>query len=236
MSKSTSPCAASDWLLAIAASGQRGSVALFCGDELREELALAEDLRHAQLLLPAIADCLTRAGLAAKDLSAIAVDIGPGSYTGSRIGVMAARCLAYASASRLIAVSSLAALAWEARPKAPTILAVQDARRGEVYAAVYEVASEMPQPIVADCALTPEEATALPLPPGSAVVGGALAKYSSIFQRCAAAGFRLLPDNTSPRARVVGDLARRKLRIGDLADPLRLQPVYPRRDNAPSEQ
>ena len=154
---------AGEWLLAIATSGRRGSVALFRGGQLQREMMLAEETRHAQLLLPAISACLAGAGLAASDLAAIAVDIGPGSYTGTRIGVMAACCLAYATGCRLAAISGLAALAWEARQTAPIIMVVQDARRDEVYAAVYEVEGEMMRPVVADCALIPDEAASLPL-------------------------------------------------------------------------
>lgn len=92
---------------------------------------------HARELMPAIAQCMDRAGLAWRELEAVAVGVGPGPFTGLRIGVTTARALGSAHDLELRPVSSLAALAAGSDGSSP-ILATIDARRGEVFAALYE--------------------------------------------------------------------------------------------------
>jgi tRNA threonylcarbamoyladenosine biosynthesis protein TsaB len=106
--------------------------------------ALSARPAHARELMPAVADVMERAGLEYRDLQAIAVGVGPGTFTGLRIGVATARALASANGLELRPVSSLAALAagieaeGEAVAGVPSLLAVIDAKRGEVFAAEYE--------------------------------------------------------------------------------------------------
>ena len=87
---------------------------------------------HASELMPAVAEVMDRAGLGWDDLEAIAVGVGPGAFTGLRIGVTTARALAHAAGLPLRPVSSLAALA--AGIDADERLAVIDAKRGELFA------------------------------------------------------------------------------------------------------
>ncbi len=91
---------------------------------------------HASELMPAVADVMGRAGVGWRDLDAIAVGVGPGTFTGLRIGIATARALAGGNGLPLRPVSSLAALA--AGIEAPLQLALIDARRGEVFGALYE--------------------------------------------------------------------------------------------------
>ena len=91
---------------------------------------------HAAELLPAVADAMGRAGVVWGDLDAIAVGVGPGSFTGLRIGIATARALASANDLPLRPVSSLAALA--AGIDAPLRLPLIDARRGELFGALFE--------------------------------------------------------------------------------------------------
>jgi len=100
---------------------------------------LAERPGHATELMPAIADCVSRSGLGWSELDAVAIGVGPGPFTGLRIGVTTARAIAQASGTQLRPVSSLAALAAGAAADADgaSVLAVIDARRGEAFAALY---------------------------------------------------------------------------------------------------
>jgi tRNA threonylcarbamoyladenosine biosynthesis protein TsaB len=111
--------------------------------------ALTAPPAHARELLPAVGEAMRRAGLDFGDLEAIAVGVGPGSFTGLRIGVATARALAGANGLPLKPVSSLAALAAgiaEHDPSPggprPAILPVIDAKRGEVFAALYRSPGE----------------------------------------------------------------------------------------------
>jgi tRNA threonylcarbamoyladenosine biosynthesis protein TsaB len=91
---------------------------------------------HASELMPAVADVMSRAEVGWADLDAIAVGVGPGMFTGLRIGIATARALARAASLPLRPVSSLAALA--AGIEAPLRLPLIDARRGEVFGAMYD--------------------------------------------------------------------------------------------------
>jgi tRNA threonylcarbamoyladenosine biosynthesis protein TsaB len=97
---------------------------------------LARPPAHASELMPAVAGAMERAGVGWDDLRAIAVGVGPGTFTGLRIGIVTARALATAGGLPLRRVSSLAALA--AGIDAPVRLPLIDARRGEVFAALYD--------------------------------------------------------------------------------------------------
>jgi tRNA threonylcarbamoyladenosine biosynthesis protein TsaB len=102
---------------------------------------------HASELMPAVAEAMKRAGADWGDLDAIAVGVGPGTFTGLRIGIATARALATAAGLPLRRVSSLAALA--AGIEAPVKLPLIDARRGEVFAALFDGGGELWQPFVA---------------------------------------------------------------------------------------
>lgn len=102
---------------------------------------------HAGELMPAVADAMERAGADFGDLDAIAVGVGPGTFTGLRIGVATARALATAAGLPLRRVSSLAALA--AGIDAPLRLPLIDARRGELFAALFEDGREVWGPFAA---------------------------------------------------------------------------------------
>jgi tRNA threonylcarbamoyladenosine biosynthesis protein TsaB len=102
---------------------------------------------HAADLLPAVAEAMGRAGAGWGDLHAIAVGVGPGTFTGLRIGIATARALASANGLPLRRVSSLAALA--AGIGAPLRLPLIDARRGELFGALYEGGTQLWPPFAA---------------------------------------------------------------------------------------
>jgi tRNA threonylcarbamoyladenosine biosynthesis protein TsaB len=106
---------------------------------------------HSSELMPAVADAMEQAGVGWGDLEAIAVGVGPGAFTGLRIGIATARALATASDLPLRRVSSLAALA--AGLDAPCALPLIDARRGELFAALFEGGEQLWPPFAA----APEE-------------------------------------------------------------------------------
>jgi tRNA threonylcarbamoyladenosine biosynthesis protein TsaB len=130
------------------------TVAIARGDaepvEARHDPEPGERPGHATQLLPLIAEVMERAGVAWDDVDRLAVGIGPGSFTGLRIGLATARSLAQSRRLPLVGVSSLAALAY---PHAGArVAAVIDARRGEVFAARWEDARQT----LAQAAFTPD--------------------------------------------------------------------------------
>jgi len=122
-------------LVAIDTAFEACSVAVAAGDGapvLRTEIV---DRAHAERLMPMIKDAMGAAGLAFADLDRIAVTVGPGSFTGLRIGIAAARGLALVTGAEAVGIGTLAVHAEEARGElgAGPILAVLAAGRGEVY-------------------------------------------------------------------------------------------------------
>ena len=133
----------------------------------------------SEALMPLVARVLERAGLAPRDLDAVAVGAGPGSFTGLRIGMATAKGIAFAAGIPLWAVSSLAALALGAvrRGATGTILPVLDARRGEIYVGTFrdDLTPLAPEAVLAPSAVKSRAVSyTAPL-----LVGDALATYAS---------------------------------------------------------
>ncbi len=129
-------------LLAIETSGDVCGLALADGETVLYHAALAVPRSHGAHLAPMIAEALDRAGAAPGDVRAVAVSAGPGSYTGLRIGVSTAKGLCVASGAALVAVPTLTAVAWAARPwveRGTVVVAALPSRRGEVYAGVVDI-------------------------------------------------------------------------------------------------
>lgn len=109
-----------------------------------------EGYSHAERLHVFIEESIAAAGISYSDLAAIAVSQGPGSYTGLRIGVSAAKGLCYALGIPLIAVDTLKALAAQAKVESGLIVPMLDARRMEVYSAVFSSNLESKRAILAE--------------------------------------------------------------------------------------
>jgi tRNA threonylcarbamoyladenosine biosynthesis protein TsaB len=171
--------------------------------ELRHEPAPGERPGHARQLLPLAQRALDAVGATFDDVTRIGVGVGPGTFTGLRIGVATARALAQSTGAPLAAVSTLDALAEAAGGERP-VLAVLDARRGEAFAAAYVGSERVAGPV----AIAPEElvafaeqaAPAAPAAPGAAVAPAASAPWLAVGD--GAVRFR---DRLVPAADVPGD-------------------------------
>ena len=124
-------------LLGIDTATPAVTVALHDGTQVLAEATSVDKHRHAELLAPAIERVLTNAGVARADLTAIAVGVGPGPFTGLRVGVVTARVLGAALGVPVHGVCSLDIIAAAANPGAEFLVAT-DARRRELYWASYD--------------------------------------------------------------------------------------------------
>jgi tRNA threonylcarbamoyladenosine biosynthesis protein TsaB len=97
----------------------------------------ARGRRHAETLVPAIQFLCTQARIELSEVGAIAVDVGPGLFTGLRVGVATAKAMASSLRVPMVGVSSLDLLAFQVRRTSRRIISVVDARRGEVFYAFY---------------------------------------------------------------------------------------------------
>ncbi|MEK5233607.1 tRNA (adenosine(37)-N6)-threonylcarbamoyltransferase complex dimerization subunit type 1 TsaB [Lysinibacillus sp. FSL K6-0232] len=114
------------------------SIAVVKDGKVVAEMVQNIKLTHSAGAMPAIEEVLTRIGLKPSDLDAIAVSEGPGSYTGVRIGVTLAKTLAWTLQKPLVGISSLKILAANAALYNGLICPIFDARRGNVYTAIYQ--------------------------------------------------------------------------------------------------
>ncbi len=124
-------------LLAIETASPDVSVALHDGDRVIASLSLSIGSRHAEALLPAIEHLLTQCKLLMSDMTHIAVDRGPGLFTGLRVGLATVRALAFSLNVPVVGVSSLATLASAHCREGETVVTALDARRKEIYVAAY---------------------------------------------------------------------------------------------------
>ena len=125
-------------ILAIETTGSVSSVALICPGKTIAEFSINSGLTHSQTLMPMLDHTLTAANFNKADIDAIAVSSGPGSFTGLRIGAAAAKGLAFALGLKIVPVSTLDALAYNVFTWEGIVVPIMDARRSQVYTAVYD--------------------------------------------------------------------------------------------------
>ena len=117
-------------------------------------------LTHSRTLLPMVEDMLKNSELQLKDMDAIAVAAGPGSFTGLRIGISAVKGLAWAADKPCIGVSTLEAMAWPLSHLTGIIVCAMDARRQQIYNAVFRAENGVLTRLREDRAISLEEAAA----------------------------------------------------------------------------
>ena len=122
-------------LLALDTSTNRALVVLARRDGRVFEAPADASARHGRGLVPAVRDLLRAAGLALTDLDGLAVGLGPGSFTGLRVGVMAAKMLGYATGKPVVGLDSLEILARAAGPEVVRVAVAADAQRGDLFTA-----------------------------------------------------------------------------------------------------
>lgn len=124
-------------VLGVETSTSRSSIALVDGDQVIASASLGIDRRHGEFIAPAIDFCLRQAGATAARLTGVAVGLGPGLYTGLRVGIATAQTIAMACRLPAVGLSGLDVLAFQARHTARPICAVIDAKRRELFWAFY---------------------------------------------------------------------------------------------------
>ena len=127
-------------ILGIESSTPRSSVALADSEGVVAQAALGVDRRHGEFLAPAIDFCLRQAGRTVSDVTGVAVGLGPGLYTGLRIGIATAQAFASARSLPVVGMVGLDVLAFQARHVRRLVCAALDARRGELFWAFYRAA------------------------------------------------------------------------------------------------
>lgn len=157
-------------VLAVDTSSKACSCALLDGGALLGESFLNAGLTHSSTLMPLVGQTLSNARLNLSEIDLLAVSVGPGSYTGLRIGLSAVKGMAAARQTPCVGVSTLLSLAYNLAARDGIICAVLDARAGQVFAALFENRGGEITRLTPDEAMT-LEALERTLPCGAMAVG-----------------------------------------------------------------
>jgi len=211
-----------DVLLAFDTATSVVSVAVAAAGGAAATASIGSDRRHAEVLVPTIRELMRIADVAPRDLEAIAVGIGPGLFTGLRVGVVTAKSMAHALDVPVIELSTLDVIAYPLSKG--SVAAVVDAHRGEVYWATYRDGERTSEDRV-----TPLEELAATLVPPVVVAGDRALEHAAL----ARAGIEI--DDARPEPESLLELAREALSRGETVDAARVTPRYVRRADAEIE-
>lgn len=145
------------FILSFESSAKAASVALMKDDELLGEYTQCTALTHSRTLLPMAEDLMKNTELQPDDIDVFACACGPGSFTGIRIGVATVKGLAWALNKPCIGISTLEAMAWNGVSAGGIICPVMDARRSQVYNALFEIRDGRPVRLSEDRAISTDK-------------------------------------------------------------------------------
>ena len=225
-------------ILAIDSSATAASAALCEDEELIAQTFQHSGLTHSRTLLPMVLTMLEQCGAGLEGVDLIAVAAGPGSFTGLRIGVSTAKGLAWPGNKPCAGVSTLEAMAWSLAHTGAIVVPVMDARRGQLYNALFRGTGEGLERLAPDRAIAADDLAAelAALPGPKVLVGdGALLARRLLGER----GLELTVAPPHLRLQSAWGVARGALELarrGELTDAAGLAPVYHRLSQAERER
>ena len=216
-------------ILALETSRKPGSIALLEDAALVCEVELPEDSGPGRSLAPLIDAQLREIAWSVSELDLVACTVGPGSFTGLRIGVTTAKTLSYAAGCQILGVPTLDVVAEQAPEQIQTLTAVIDAQRGQLFSSRYDRGDDQHwqssgEPQIMDYSVWLEQLMA-----SSWVSGSGLGRLSVALP---AALQVVEPDQWEPRAATVGKLALWRYQAGQRDDFWQLTPRYYRKSAA----
>lgn len=224
-------------ILALDTSAQTCSVAISDDNRIVAEKTLNKGLTHAKHIMGVIAAVETSAGLALQDMDGFAVTVGPGSFTGLRIGMSTVKGLAAATVKPVAPVSSLAALAWQWEATTKMICACMDARRKQVYwAPFYHREGRELERLGPDMVSAP---AALPdrLNEDNVMIGDGALLYQKLFKSALGGQTQIAPPEKSHiSASAVAMLGLKAFQDHEAVSAQRLMPIYLRPADAKRPQ
>ena len=230
-------------VLGIETATSIASVAIVNADQVIRELEQPMRGSHARTLLPLIDAALVAAQLELGGLDLIAVSIGPGTFTGLRIGLSVAKGLALATGLPVVGVPTLEAYAHRAGVRPGLLCPVLDARKGEVYGAAFQfgahragTANAEPtalQCVIAPAAIAPNRFAASLQQQPCTLFGDGVDAYAELWRRELGNEAELIPfADLAPSAAVVARLGAARAGSPDAADTADLEPSYCRQSEA----
>src|SRR5688500_3741740 len=218
-------------ILGIETSTPQASVAIGSEQGLVASAMVARGANYNEFLLPAIRFCLEEAKLGYRNLGAVAVSLGPGLFSGMRVGVATAKAIAQTLSLPMVGMASLDLVAYEVRYAPKTICAVLDARRNEVFHAFYrpspggiqrmtEYRVERPENLAIGIASRPEEVL---------LVGNGALLYRELFQDLGSVAEIGTMSHAFPGSQSLVELALPRMFREDFDSLYDLKPLYLRR-------
>ncbi|NMC19737.1 MAG: tRNA (adenosine(37)-N6)-threonylcarbamoyltransferase complex dimerization subunit type 1 TsaB [Thermogutta sp.] len=214
------------YTLALETTDAVGSVALFREGECLDWRWLPDDRRSAQTLAPAVRDLLRDFRVRPNEIGLVGVSVGPGSFTGIRIGLVTAKTFAYAVRAAIIGIDTLEAIAAGVSPDISRVAVMADAQRGDIVGKLFERQENGTWPAAE--ASRPQKPldwlSTLPASDGLVVAGPGALRFKEIL---AEHGYRPAPDELCrPKAFDVGRLAWTYYGLGRRDDLWKLMPRY----------
>ncbi|MEE9535918.1 MAG: tRNA (adenosine(37)-N6)-threonylcarbamoyltransferase complex dimerization subunit type 1 TsaB [Desulfobacterales bacterium] len=219
-------------ILAVDTAAKSCSVAIMAAGSLSAELITLKDETHSKHLMELIHKVLGMAGFRVGELDGLAVTIGPGSFTGLRIGVSTVKGLAHALNKPVVGVSSLDALAWQCADRSHLICALLDARKGEVYSATYRFENDTLTQKSLENVTAPEAAVEGLKEPCVFIGSGAQLYRRNITNVLGNLANFAPEDQNIIRASSVGFLSMEKFKTHDTSEAAGLVPHYIRKSDA----
>jgi tRNA threonylcarbamoyladenosine biosynthesis protein TsaB len=213
-------------ILALDTATEKGSLALVAADRVLMEYTLESHGAYLTRLMPGVEAILTNTGQELADLAAVAVSLGPGNFTGLRIGLATAKTLAWSLRCPLVPVPTMEVLAAQFPYHPHPIGVVMDAKRGEVFWGLFRCPEDQPKAEEGPLRLPVGEL--LPrLTPPLLLTGPGLDAHQETLTALLPAEIALAPpERRRPRAPTLARLARHRLKLGLTALPAQLVPTY----------
>jgi tRNA threonylcarbamoyladenosine biosynthesis protein TsaB len=224
-------------VLGIECSTPQASVAIGSEQGVVASALVSRGATHNEFLLPAIRFCLDETGLGFRNLGGVAVSLGPGLFSGMRVGVSTAKAIAQTLSIPIVGLASLDLVAYEVRHTSKTICAVLDARRNEVFYAFYRPSPggiqrmtdyriEQPGRLAIGIASRPEEVL---------LVGNGALLYKELFESAGPVVEVAGMNQAFPNASSLVELALPRLYREDFDSLYELRPLYLRKSAKPIE-
>lgn len=215
-------------VLGIETSTPQASVAIGSEQGVVASALVARGASYNEFLLPAIRFCFERSGLGYRNIGGVAVSLGPGLFTGMRVGVATAKAIAQALSVPIVGMASLDLVAYEVRYTPKTICAVLDARRNQVFHAFYrsspggiqrmsEYRVETPERLAVGLASRPEEVL---------LVGNGALLYGDVFEEVGSVVEVGSMGHAFPTARALVELSMPRMFREDFDSLYELKPLY----------
>jgi tRNA threonylcarbamoyladenosine biosynthesis protein TsaB len=207
------------------------TVAISQGEKLLGEATGESGHLTAARLVPAVQNLFADCGLAPAELDGLAVTVGPGAFTGLRVGLAFIKGLAYAVNKPVVGLSSLQLLAMNAAGSSIPVCPLFDARRGEVYGGLYRFGSATGT-LIADTVSPPEKFIEMIHEPAVFLGDGAVRYQELIVERLGSSAFFVAAEHNNPAAAAAIPLALQAIAAGKAVDAVALLPRYLRLSEA----